>query len=130
MIINLVIVLLIIIILCNSITHSGKYKCPNFPFKINYVRGSRLPESINTERVGISTVNLKLDRDVPCGMYNVENSYGNAILIVSRDNYRIGYMNMKNMDIIKNIDLFDIWNLKRMESDDNLFISTYNRGCC
>ena len=130
MIINLIIVLVIVIIMCNSIIYSGKYKCPAFPLKVNYVRGSRLPGVKYTQRVGIDTINLKLDRDVPCGIYTLKNTYGDGILIVSRDNQRLGYMNMRNMDVIKNINLFDLWDLQRVESRDNLFIDTYNRGCC
>lgn len=130
MLVNLLIVLLIIIVCCNAFIYSNKYKCPPYGLKIDYVRASRLPGFDYSDRVGIDTVNLKLDRDVPCGIYNMKTSYGNATLIVSKDNYRLGYMNIENMNIIQGINLFDLWDLERIESRDNQFIITYNNGCC
>lgn len=130
MIINLVVVLLIVIVMCSSITYNTQYKCPKYTVKIKYVRGSRLPAKRLTERVGFNTIDLKLDRDVPCGIYSMNNAYGKATLIVDRNNSRMGYMNMKNMDVISKINLFDLWDLQRIESEGNPFVKTYNRGCC
>ena len=130
MIINLVIVLLIVIVLCNSIVYSNKYKCPSSPIKIDYVRASRLPGATYSERVGIDTINLKLDRDVPCGVYSLKNSYGSGVMFVGQSDNRFGYMTIKDMNTINNINLFDLWDLQRLESEENTFIQTYNRGCC
>lgn len=130
MIINLVIILLIVIVLCNSVIYSNKYKCPSYSLKIDYVRGSRLPGTIYSEKVGVDTINLKLDRDVPCGIYNLKNAYGDAVLHVGHGNPRFGYMAMKDMSAIANINLFDLWDLHRQESEENYFVQTYNRGCC
>lgn len=130
MIIHLVLVLLIVILLCNSITFNSIYKCPKYPIKIKYLRASRLPGIKFKESIGIDTVALKLDRDVPCGIYKIVNAYGYGILFVSSSNPRIGYMHMNNMDLLKNINLLDVWDLQRLESEDNGFVQTYNRGCC
>lgn len=130
MIINLLIVLLIVIIMCNSVTYNSKYRCPKYTVKIKYVRSSRLPGEYLQERVGIDTINLKLDRDVPCGIYTLMNAYGKAVMFVGNTDTRIGYMHMNNMDLVSKISLFDLWDLQRLDSSDNQFIQTYNRGCC
>lgn len=130
MIVNLLIVLLIIIVMCNSINYNSKYRCPKYTVKIKYVRASRLPGENLPERVGIDTVNLKLDRDVPCGIYSLTNAYGKAALFVSNTDSRTGYMHMTDMNAVAKINLFDLWDLQRLESDSNRFIQTYNRGCC
>ncbi len=130
MIINLLIVLLIIIAMCSSITYNSKYKCPKFTVNIKYIRASRLPGEHLKERVGIDTINLKLDRDIPCGIYNLMTVYGKAIMFVTNTDSRIGYMHMNNMESVANLSLFDLWDIQRLESSDNQFIQTYNTGCC
>jgi hypothetical protein len=130
MIIYLVLILLIVCMLCNSITYSTIYKCPKKDISIKYIRASRLPIKNNQEEFGIDIINLKLDRDVPCGVYSLTNMFGYGILFVGASNSRIGYMNMKDMTLLKDINIFDIWDLKRIESPKNGFIQTYNKGCC
>lgn len=136
MIINLLIVLLILIVMCTSITYNTKYKCPEYTVKIRYLRASRLPGNSRPEKLGtgFDTINLKLDRDVPCGMYGVTHTYGKSILFVSNTDSRTGYMhmnmNMKNMKGLDKVNLFDLWDLQRLESESDRFIQTYNRGCC
>jgi hypothetical protein len=106
------------------------YKCPEYTVKIKYVRASRLPGKIYTERVGIDTLNLKLDRDVPCGIYKLYNTYGEASMFVGNNNPRFGYLYMKNLEALKNVDMLDLWDLTRIDASDNAFIRTYDRGCC
>lgn len=130
MIINLVILLVILLLLCNSISYNTTYKCPSFPLKIRYVRASRLPGQTFTQRVGIDTINLKLDRDVPCGIYSVTNIYGQGALMVTHTDPRTGYLSMKDMQLVENAKLVDLWDLQRLDAMDNKFIQTYNRGCC
>lgn len=130
MIIELVLILLIIIFLCNSITFNSIYRCPKYPIKIKYVRASRLPTSNADEILGLNLINLKLDRDVPGGIYSIVNAYGYGMLFVGSANPRIGYLYMSNMKMLDNVNLLDMWDLQRLESSTNGFIQTYNRGCC
>jgi len=106
------------------------YKCPPYPLKINYVRASRLPNQILKEKPEIDTIRLKLDRDVPCGIYGVSTLYGKGQMFVGSSNYRVGYLYLKDLDPIAQINMFDLWNLRRLESDTDHYIRTYNRGCC
>lgn len=130
MIIHLVLILVIIVLLCNSITYNSIYKCPKYAVKIKYLRASRLPGKDYTERVGIDTMNMKLDRDIPCGLYKLTTVYGDGVMIVGSSNSRVGYLNISNMDILKGVNILDVWDLQRLEAADNGFIQTYNRGCC
>lgn len=131
MIVNLVIVLVIVIILFNSITYSHIYKCPQPALKFRYVRASRLPGLVVPENEKLfDTMHLSLDRDIPCGIYKIKNTYGNGLLFVSKFNKRIGYMTMQNLALLNGINLLDLWDLERINSNNDLFIRTYNSGCC
>lgn len=130
MIINLIILLVIILLLCTSINYNLTHRCPRYHVKIKYIRASRLPGVTYQERTGIEKINLKLDRDVPCGVYILTTSYGKGALFVPSSSPRFGYLSMKNLDSLDKITMFDLWDLERLESDENMFIQTYNRGCC
>ena len=130
MVINLLIVLLILIVLCNSITYNNKNICTKNIINIKYVRASHIPDTNNNNIIGLNSIKLKLDRDIPCGIYNLTNAYGKGVLYVDNENPRIGYMTMKDMNNIFKIDLFDLWDLKRLDSDDNQILKVYNKGCC
>lgn len=139
MIIELIILLIICIILFNSVVYSIQSSCPGDNVRIEYARAGRLPESKFKEEVGITTINLKLDRDIPCGIYKLGTSYGDAVLFMTKSSNRIGYLNypQEYLDAnpetrreIDSSDLFDLWNLMRINGGNNQFINTYNRGCC
>ena len=130
MIINLVILLVILLLLCNSINYNIVHKCPRYHVKINYVRASRLPGVGYAERTGIEKIILKLDRDVPCGIYLLTTSYGKASMFVPNSVSRLGYLTMKNIKLLDKVNMLDLWDLERLESSENMFIQTYNRGCC
>jgi len=129
MILNLILVLIIAIVLLNTLVYNHIYKCPQPDVKIKYVRGSRLPRALSNDKI-FDSIDLKLDRDVPCGIYNLKNTYGNAIMFVSKYDKRVGYLTMKNMNYLTNIDMIDLWDLDRIESKADGLIKTYNSGCC
>jgi hypothetical protein len=139
MLIELIILLVICALLFNSVVYSVQSRCPGENVQIDYVRAGRLPGSEFKERVGITTINLKLDRDVPCGIYQLDTSFGKAAMFVAKKSNRIGYLNYQQEVLeakpetrkeIDAADLFDLWNLIRVNGGDNEFINTYNRGCC
>lgn len=139
MLIQLIILLVICILLFNSVVYTVQTRCPGENIKIDYIRAGRLPGSQFKERVGITTINLKLDRDAPCGIYKLDTAYGKAVMFVGKNSNRIGYLNYPQEILeanpetrreIDSADLFDLWNLVRINGGDNQFINTYNRGCC
>lgn len=141
MLINLIILLCIILLLFNSIVYSIQYRCPVENIRIDHIRAGRLPgtELELKQRIGISVINLKLDRTIPCGIYSTDTAFGNATLIVNKNSLKIGYLNY-SQDILEanpetkkeidNANLFDLWNINRMSGKNNNFINTYNHGCC
>ena len=128
--INLVIVLLICFILFRCTVYSINTRCPQSEIRVSYARGTRMPGTDYKERVGFDTVNIKLDRDFKCGIYEFTSTYGKGVLYISVENNRLAYANFEDMKSIKNTNIFDFWDIKRMTSDNNLFIKTYNNGCC
>jgi hypothetical protein len=124
MIINLLIVLLILILLCNISIYSIRNTCPKNNIQIKYVRASKLSDTQTSK-----FINIKLDRDVPCGVYELKTAYGEGIMFVPKLNSRTGYLNVKDMNNIMNVTLFDLWNINRINSDDQI-VSMYNIGCC
>jgi hypothetical protein len=130
MIIYLLIVLIIVILFFNSIIYNTHYKCSAANKKISYVKGSRLPSKSYKERIGLDTIDLKLDRDVPCGIYYANTIYGTGVLLVGQNNTRRCYFHMDNMNSLEKVYIIDLWDLQRLVSEENNFIKTYNRGCC
>lgn len=145
MLINLLIILCITILLFNSVVYSIQHRCPIENIRIDFIRAGRLPGTLpgtkaeSKQTIGISVINLKLDRTVPCGIYSTDTSFGNATLIVNKDSLKIGYLNYghevlsNNPETKKEIDdanLFDLWNINRITGKNNKFINTYNHGCC
>lgn len=130
MYINLLLIIIIICIICNYLIIVGNTKCNHNTNNIEYIRASQLPEKNITETIDLKTINIKFDRRVPCGIYNIKTLYGNGILIVDKNNNNIGYLHMSDMTVIKNINVFDIWNVDKISSKNNPFVATYNNGCC
>jgi hypothetical protein len=97
---------------------------------LDYLRIYVLPGKNYAERVGLDTLNIKLDRDIPCGVYSVKTAYGNGIIFIGSPSSNVGYFFMTDTKYLEKINMFDVWDIKRLESDDNKFLLTYNRGCC
>lgn len=151
MIIGLFLILIIIVILFNSTVYSIQNRCPAESIKIRYVRASRMPfySSYNSvvnnpdnklrQNTGIDMMEVKLDRDVRCGIYSSNTKYGAVTLYVAKNSTRLGYLDFTELDKLDEqtkkefdkSDLFDMWDLDRFVTRyGNEFINTYNRGCC
>jgi hypothetical protein len=126
----MIILLLMLFLLCNSVNYNTKYKCPKKKYHLDYLRIYVLPGKNYAERVGLDTLNIKLDRDIPCGIYSVKTAYGNGIIFIGSPSSNVGYFFMTDTKYLEKINMFDVWDIKRLESDDNKFLLTYNRGCC
>lgn len=129
--IELLLLLLICIVIFQCVVYNIQYRCTRFTVKIEYIRGSRLPVRKTLDVVGIPTIPLKFDRDIECGIYRVATVFGPGSLWVTKSDKRLGYLNLITPD--KSIDamnIFDIWDITRMDTGDNPIINTFNRGCC
>lgn len=93
---------------------------------INYVRASKFNDNFDP-----NIIRVKLDRDIPCGIYTTTSIYGSAIISINQSDSKIGYLYMKNIQkIMENVNMVDLWNLIRNNGKDNIFIQTFNNGCC
>lgn len=135
-----VMLLVIVLILFNSSVYAIQHRCHSDSIKIPYIRAGRLQNRTEIEdRIGITSVNLKLDRDIPCGVYKLGTNYGNATMFVGKESLRLGYLvyaqkilglDPQTKKDIDKADLFDLWNLDRVSQKNDDFINTYNGGCC
>ena len=130
MIVDLLLVLAIISLLFYFMVYNHIYKCPKQKIYIKYIRASRLP-SDPSEGFGkvIDNIKLRLDRDVPCGIYYFKSIYDNGVIYISKLDKQIGYMVVKNFEPLGKTNMFDLWDLERIDNDDPL-VKTYNSGCC
>jgi hypothetical protein len=128
--IRLVLILLICIVIFNCIVYNSEYKCKEYPINYDSLTATRLPGNIFDNRIGIKTINLKLEKDIECGIYKVVTFYGPGILFISRGYKRLGYLYSINIDAMEGINFFNMWNIERLYDTNNHFINTYNRGCC
>jgi hypothetical protein len=115
-----------------------EHKCPANDFRMDYTRASRLPGSRFDESIGITSIKLKLENKIPCGIYRLNTNFGKATLFVSLQSPYKGYLNFPQSILsndtsnksINETDVFDLWNIVRINDTNNDFIATYNRGCC
>jgi hypothetical protein len=127
--IRFIIFLIIAILLYNSLLLSLNKPClkERETITINKLHGSVIPFDNND----LLDLKLKLDINVPCGIYKLFTHYGPALLIVGGSEENIGILNFIDVTDQKlKIPRFEMWDVKRLTSFDNDFINTYNKGCC
>lgn len=129
MMITLLVIFLMLIFLCNLSIYNINTSCTNSNINIKYVRASKL-QNIQENKLGINVINVKLDRNVPCGIYKLKTVYGNGFMYVDNSDPKSGYLNVQDMSNIINVGLFDLWDLNKITSDDDQIIKMYNTGCC
>ena len=128
MYINLLLIIILVYMICNYLIIMGQNKCISKTNNIKYIRASKLSTVIKPEHMKLAGINIKFDRDVSCGIYNITTLYGSGVLIVGKDN-NTGFLHINDMTVIKDINMFDIWDIEKLESGVS-FIKTYNTGCC
>lgn len=134
----LILLIIIIVLIFNCMIYNIEHKCPQNDFNLDYMKASRLPGNRFDRSIGITTINLRLEKKVPCGIYRLNTNFGEATLFVSLKSPYKGYLSfpqvtLANDESNKNINetnIFDLWNIVRLNNTNNDFISTYNRGCC
>jgi len=99
--------------------------------KIPRMLGSKISGTGLSKKLGFPTVNVKLDKPIPCGYYDANSNHGPATVVVGKFDQNkalINFMNFKPE--IDKIDRFELWDLNRIVRTDNDIIRTFNRGCC
>lgn len=124
--------LIIVVIAFNSIYYSIKHRCQNRSTdikysSIKYARGAKY--SNPNKRSNISMIDIKLDRDLGCGVYNVKTTYGQAKLYVYKFDGKYAELKFpKSIETIDKIDLFDLWDIEKIIDSKDEFIKTLE--CC
>jgi len=99
--------------------------------KISEIYGSRIKGIELAKKLGFPTINIRLDKTVPCGFYEADSDFGPATFVVGKLNNTIAFINFmefkKKMD---KVERFKFTNLRRIVNSESDFISTYNKGCC
>lgn len=130
--IQIVICLVIVIIIYCILLKITNTSClgENELFEISVASGSRIKGIDLSKNLGFPTVNIKLDEEIPCGIYNGESNYGYVTFVVVK-NGKKAYVNFAEYkEEIDEIDRFRFTNLNRIVNSESDLISTYNRGCC
>ena len=126
MLIYSIILLIIILLLCNSITYNSIYKCSSNNTTIDYVKASKFKENFDP-----NVIRVKFDQNIPCGVYSCSSTYGMSNLVVNHIDSTIGYLyNINIQTKMKDIDVIDLWNITKQNGKNNLTIQTFNNGCC
>lgn len=99
-------------------------------FKINQVNGTVVKGFGDASKLGYPTVNVKLDKDMDCGLYTATCIYGECVIAIDKSR-KYGEINLKHfnksVDNDKNIYLRDLQ--KIIPKSDMGIIGNYYRGC-
>lgn len=99
--------------------------------KYDRIVAQRIPNLMKEKITNDKIINVRININIPCGIYKCDSYYGDAIIIVSREHNNKAIINFINF--FQNLDEFDRFELKnitRMTNTSNDYINTYNRGCC
>lgn len=108
-----------------------KYACnSNEKTIIKSITGYRIKGIGMASQLGFPTINVKFDRDVPCGIYSGTSQYGKCTVIIGKNDLKRADIHFLMYDItIETQDKFDIFDLTRIVNNADI-IATYNKGCC
>jgi hypothetical protein len=124
----LVIVLLIYCIASKIISSSCG---ANNNVTIDKLYGIKIKGTQVSRKIGLPTINVKLENPIQCGFYYAYSEFGPATIIVGKNNKQRAYINFLNFKPeIDNITKYEFWNLERVVNTDNEIIKTFNEGCC
>lgn len=93
--------------------------------------GTRVKGIKLSKRLGFPTVNIRLDKALPCGFYETDSDYGPATFVVGKLNNTRAFINFTEFkEKMDKVERFKFTNLRRVVNSESDFISTYNKGCC
>ena len=119
-------VVLIIILLCfHMMTLKIESRCNNSDIIVDNITGTIITGKKSDDKLGYQ---IRLDRDLPCGVYSVTTKYNDTGLIfMSNMSPRIGNLYIKS-PVSSNIIEFVL--VKKINKTNNNIINVYNNGCC
>ena len=126
-------ILLIIILICCYITVTSiNNRCNQYEeVTVDEITGTKIEGIKLAGLLGFPTVNLRLDKPLPCGFYMGMSDFGNVTVIVGKgDTYRADVHFLEFDDKIDQMDSFVLKNLERVVYSKSDIVTTFNRGCC
>ena len=106
--------------------YSRDNKVKNIPLK---VIGKRYKGLGMARQLNFPTINMSLDKPVPCGIYLADTNYGKITMIIGKKNLYNAECNFHNyLDEIANQEFFTITNIKRVYVKGD-FLDTFYSGC-
>ena len=130
----IIIIIILILIICMLLTDERSHVAAHHnSINIDSISATRIINkkmlSGISRSIGIPTINVKFDQKIPSGIYLADSKFGNVTIFVAY-NMDVGHCFFhKFITSIDSESRFDFNNLKKIVSDTNDFIITYNRGC-
>lgn len=131
--IAMIICFIIVILIYQSLVLSINSTCvgENEIVIIKEAFGTRVKGIELSKRLGFPTVNIRLDKGLPCGFYEADSDYGPATFVVGKLNNTRAFINFTEFkEKMDKIERFKFTNLKRVVNNESDFVTTYNKGCC
>jgi hypothetical protein len=105
--------------------------CNPTDLTIDKISGSRVPESGVSKTLGFDTVNIKFDKELPCGYYTCQYLNNLVTIVIGKRDLTNGHVHFDRFDEkLDKIVRFDFVNLTKVIDFTNEMITTYNEGCC
>ena len=131
-----VLILIICILSANKIIHQANEEHDFYhnKFIIDYINGTRIikkqssNDSFLSRHIKYPTIDVTLDYQIPCGVYNAQSNYGALTIFISFN----GIAHCHFHSFVKEIDSEDrfiFYKLKKLAPNNNGLIMTYNMGC-
>lgn len=130
--IKIILCLIIVLILYFCIIKSYNNLC-NRDVKVNIDRifASKIQNIDLSYDFSYPAIYIKLDKDIPCGIYNGTSEYGDFTLLVGKYTHNYASINFTDFnDNVNSVTRFELLNLQRNVNASNDIVATYNIGCC
>jgi hypothetical protein len=130
--INLIICFIISITIYLSILKNIYSTCKqDVNINIKKLRGVKIIGVGESKILGLPTVNLKLEKQIPCGYYLGMTNFGAITLIVGYTDQTEAHINFHDFDDnINKQKIYEIHDLNRISHPKNSIFKTFNKGCC
>ena len=130
--IELIILFTILMICIIWMSRSINSKCVwDEKITIPQIIGTKIQGIGLASKLGFPTINLKINKPIPCGFYLAESEHGKVTLIVGKlDRFRADVHFHNYNEKLEKLPEFNFWNAVRLIDSRSEIITTYNDGCC
>ena len=130
---KIIICLIIVILIYKIILALIDNVCidPNQHVYVKQIFGTKIKGFGLSKKLGFPTINIIMNRELPCGYYEVNSNHGYAILLVGKKDKNKGFINFSDFKPeIDSTERFELWDVKRIVNNESELVTVYNNGCC